>query len=163
REAERTEQALRRCCGFARATGTRGPSRKTCLEAVREQRSRVCALLKTWVESMRDYQNWRTGNAKLYERIAATVSATSSSLWESDDADEAPEFNRQYEFRSDILEEFCAFEAHWAFIDVLRNPLRNDIASCDRCGSWFLNRSGHRNKRFCKRRCAVLSAVTRSQ
>jgi hypothetical protein len=162
-ERARTEQAFRRCRSFARAAGTRAPSRQSCLRAVCEQGAQARALLSTWLESRRDYRKWRAENPKLYDAVAATVSKTSYSLWPADDSQEEPGLRRLYAFTSNILGEFCVFEVHWALIDVLRNPLRNDIASCDRCGSWFLNRSGHRNKRFCKRRCAVASAVIHAQ
>ena len=60
-----------------------------------------------------------------------------------------------------MIQAIATFRSHWFFLHVLRNPLRVDISICDRCNRLFLNCSGHRNKRFCNRRCAVLAASTR--
>jgi hypothetical protein len=44
--------------------------------------------------------------------------------------------------------------ASWYFLDLLLNPFRELLAGpCERCGRYFLNASGHMNKRWCSQRC----------
>ncbi len=44
--------------------------------------------------------------------------------------------------------------ASWYFVDLLLNPFRELLGGpCERCGSYFLNATGHMNKRWCSQRC----------
>lgn len=46
----------------------------------------------------------------------------------------------------------------------LTDELGSDvILRCDRCERYFVNRYGHRNKRYCSRHCAVAETVKRSR
>jgi hypothetical protein len=41
------------------------------------------------------------------------------------------------------------------FLKLISGPLADKVMKCDRCRNYFLNTSGHRNKRFCGRQCAT--------
>jgi hypothetical protein len=44
--------------------------------------------------------------------------------------------------------------ASWYFLDLLLNPFRDLLAGpCERCCRYFLNASGHMNKKWCSQRC----------
>ncbi|MBZ5515125.1 MAG: hypothetical protein LAN62_09870 [Acidobacteriia bacterium] len=47
------------------------------------------------------------------------------------------------------------------FLNLTRELGVNAILRCDRCKRYFINKFGHRNKRFCSRSCAVALTVQR--
>jgi hypothetical protein len=49
------------------------------------------------------------------------------------------------------------------FLNLTRELGVNAITRCDRCNRYFVNRFGHRGKRFCQRRCAVGETVQRGR
>jgi len=169
RESERVDAAVKlaRNCRPRKGITT---TRSSCLEAVREQAQHARTLLKSWVDSERNYSCWNANNQALFTQVMATVADTSYTLAPNfgDDEEDEPALTRGYSLHNsrgwerDPVGRLCRFQVHWSFVDLLRNLLRDDVAACDRCGKWYLNRSGHRNKRFCQRRCAVLDSVTRS-
>jgi hypothetical protein len=54
--------------------------------------------------------------------------------------------------------------ASWIFVELLQNPLRESLAGpCDRCGCFFLNRTGHQNKSYCGARCKQTTKKQRTR
>jgi hypothetical protein len=161
REVERVSETLssaRLYWKFGHGKG-KPPTKKGCFWLLREQSEKAQTLLASWMELDKHYIKWKGQHPKLFGQLERTVNDTYYAL---DELRDEPITARLYVLGKKPAHAFCVYDLHWLFLNVLRNPLRNDIANCDRCGKWFLNRSGHRNKRFCQRRCAVLDAVTRS-
>jgi hypothetical protein len=160
-EKERVSETLSSALLYWRFRHRKGkpPTRSGCFRLLRGQTEELRTLLDSWMESGNDYGKWKDRHPKLFSQLENTVNSTYYSLQELNGE---PITARSYVLVDEPERSFCTYDLHWLFLNLLRNPLRNDIAKCDRCGKWFLNCSGHRNKRFCRRRCAVLDAVTRS-
>jgi hypothetical protein len=61
---------------------------------------------------------------------------------------------REWEWQKRAAEIFLAF---------ITGPYYNRIGRCARCSRYFLNTSGHRNKRFCSARCARIESAVKSK
>jgi hypothetical protein len=160
REEERVYETLgsaRLYWKFRRRKG-KPPTRGECFSLLRNQTQEAQTLLDSWMESGHEYGKWKAQYPKLFVQVEGTVSDTYYSL---DELNDEPITTRLYVLGKEPARSFCVYDLNWLFLNLLQNPLRNDLAKCDRCREWFLNRSGHRNKRFCRRRCAVLDSVTR--
>src|SRR5262249_38407627 len=59
------------------------------------------------------------------------------------------------------IAEYNGYQAFVTFL--LCAAPRFDVGKCDRCGSYFWNRWGKANKRFCGRRCSVIGTATERQ
>jgi hypothetical protein len=49
------------------------------------------------------------------------------------------------------------------FLAFITGPFFDKVGRCSRCGRFFLNVSGHRNKSFCSSRCARISSAMESK
>lgn len=49
-----------------------------------------------------------------------------------------------------------------SFLRVIRSPLFDAIGKCERCDKYYLNNSGHRNKKYCSRPCATRNTALNS-
>jgi len=171
REEERAKADYELALKMWRLSHSRAAARPrlaACRKIIQAQREEVRQLLQTWEQAGRDYRGWKTAQQEQFNRISRTVQDTRYAFAPNlhDEPEEEPALTRLYEFgrlsAMGVIREQGRCANHWSFVKLLTNPLRADIRVCDRCRRWFLNRSGHRNKRFCARRCAVLNAVTRS-
>jgi hypothetical protein len=171
REKERAEADYEQAVKMWRLSHRRSKTRPTlaaCRNIIRVQREEIHQLLQAWDRVGRDYRRWKVEQPDQFKIIRCTVQDTRHAFDPSrhNEPEQEPTLVRLYEFGQlsamGVIREQGRYANHWRFVELLRNPLRADIRVCDRCGRWFLNQSGHRNKRFCARRCAVLNAVTRS-
>lgn len=142
------------------------PKLRACQDVFKSQTRETRVLLESWITAGRSFSKWKAQNAAEYSRIEGTISQTTYAIVPPDrgDSDDEPVITRSFDPGRDMIgatQAIATFQARWAFLDVLGNPLRYDISVCDRCHRMYLNRSGHRNKRFCERRCTVLDASTR--
>lgn len=172
KEGERVSEMLKMARQIWKIRKTKGrseasPTLEECRKLFRAQVAEAKTLLEAWMTAGRSYSSWKAQHSSVWNRVDETVSNTEYALVDPPDSEwpDEPEITRSYRLQTDaygVIRYMGIFNVHWGFVDLVMNPLRGEVSVCDRCGRWFLNCSGHRNKRFCARRCAVLSSVTRS-
>jgi len=125
--------------------------RECLLEGIREY-------VDSWLDAGRSFREWMLRFPRLFRRLSADISEWHLSFG-CDSREHAfltPGAQRIGSTPSpDTPDWVTPLEAARTFTSLITSPLADDVRRCDRCGRYFLNRSGHRNKRFCARRCAT--------
>jgi hypothetical protein len=99
-------------------------------------------------------ERWREINWKEWKHIERTLSVFKP-VPILDDSNKL----RLYFERTDSP---LPLDAHvWVFIELLRNPEREQLGLCDRCDKFYASMGRYRRKKFCSKRCARNATVTR--
>jgi hypothetical protein len=107
----------------------------------------------SWIKSGCDSTRWWENNPAVADRLQHTVDKHLRILLIPDPSGPA---TQTWLSRSTVdLRRRSSPFALLDFAQLLCSPLGKDIRRCPRCLLYFLNKSGHRKKVYCKRRCAT--------
>jgi hypothetical protein len=98
---------------------------------------------------------------ELITRINAALRFVEVHLTVSTAKDKRPALLLWHELRAQNLRDSFTPLAY-SFANFLAGPCAEKVQLCERCRKFFLQTTGHLNKKYCSRACAVFYAATRA-
>jgi hypothetical protein len=115
----------------------------------------------SWLEAGSNFNTWRKKYSELANRVKQYVGGYENYLEAGNDG-RAILVNRITSKSIAGLNSAADVYAISSFLKIIRSPLFNTIGKCERCSTYFLNTSGHINKKYCSRSCATRNTALKS-